>query len=30
TFYREGYQSPCVQPLERFVNEFVEVRRDTE
>ena len=30
TFYREGYQSPCVQPLERFVNEVVEVRRDTE
>ena len=30
TFYGEGYQSPCVQPLERFVKEFVEVRRDTE
>lgn len=25
TFYREGYKSPCIQPLERFVKEFVEV-----
>ncbi len=25
TFYRDGYQSPCVQPLERFVKEFQEV-----
>ena len=20
TFYREGYQFPCVQPIERFMN----------
>jgi len=25
TFYRDGYQSPCVQPLDRFVKEFSEV-----
>ena len=25
TFYREGYQFPCVQPLERFMKEFQEV-----
>lgn len=25
TFYRQGYQFPCVQPVERFLNEFTEV-----
>ena len=25
TFYREGYQFPCVQPIERFMKEFREV-----
>ena len=25
TFYREGYESPCTQPVERFVREFTEV-----
>ncbi|EAX4047836.1 DUF4222 domain-containing protein [Salmonella enterica subsp. enterica] len=25
TFYRDGYHSPCVQPLERFTKEFREV-----
>ena len=25
TFYRQGYQSPCVQPVERFLKEFTEV-----
>ncbi|ELI0073786.1 DUF4222 domain-containing protein, partial [Salmonella enterica] len=24
TFYRDGYQSPCVQPLARFMKEFAE------
>ena len=23
TFYREGYQFPCVQPIERFMKEYV-------
>lgn len=27
TFYREGYQSPCVQPIERFMKEFAEVEQ---
>ncbi|WP_080078063.1 DUF4222 domain-containing protein, partial [Salmonella enterica] len=27
TFYRDGYQSPCVQPLERFIKEFSEVKK---
>lgn len=27
TFYRDGYQSPCVQPLERFIKEFTEVSK---
>lgn len=26
TFYRDGYSSPCVQPVERFMREFVEVK----
>lgn len=26
TFYREGYLSPCTQPVERFVREFTEVK----
>lgn len=25
TFYRDGYQFPCVQPVERFMKEFREV-----
>ncbi|HDY9258275.1 DUF4222 domain-containing protein [Pluralibacter gergoviae] len=25
TFYRQGYQFPCAQPVERFLNEFTEV-----
>ncbi|ECG5738442.1 DUF4222 domain-containing protein [Salmonella enterica subsp. enterica serovar Brunei] len=25
TFYRDGYHSQCVQPLERFTKEFREV-----
>lgn len=25
TFYRQGYQFSCVQPLERFLKEFTEV-----
>ncbi|EBW7999830.1 DUF4222 domain-containing protein [Salmonella enterica subsp. enterica serovar Mgulani] len=25
TFYRDGFHSPCVQPLERFTKEFREV-----
>ena len=25
TFYRDGYQHPCVQPIERFMKEFREV-----
>ncbi|MBB6825461.1 DUF4222 domain-containing protein, partial [Escherichia coli] len=27
TFYRDGYQSPCVQPLARFMKEFAEVNQ---
>ncbi|EFB7523428.1 TPA: DUF4222 domain-containing protein, partial [Escherichia coli] len=27
TFYRDGYQSPCVQPLARFMKEFAEVNK---
>lgn len=27
TFYREGYQFPCVQPVERFIKEFSEVKQ---
>ncbi|WP_137497475.1 DUF4222 domain-containing protein, partial [Escherichia coli] len=27
TFYRDGYQSPCVQPLARFMKEFAEVKQ---
>ncbi|EOL8848740.1 DUF4222 domain-containing protein [Raoultella planticola] len=27
TFYREGYQFPCVQPIERFIKEYTEVRQ---
>lgn len=26
TFYREGYLSPCKQPVERFMREFTEVK----
>ncbi|MEB5738601.1 DUF4222 domain-containing protein [Klebsiella aerogenes] len=26
TFYREGYQFPCVQSIERFMKEYVEVK----
>ncbi|MDF7784124.1 DUF4222 domain-containing protein [Pantoea stewartii] len=26
TFYRDGYSSPCTQPVERFVREFTEVK----
>lgn len=26
TFYREGYSSPCTQPVERFMREFTEVK----
>ncbi|WP_313382496.1 DUF4222 domain-containing protein [Pantoea sp.] len=26
TFYRDGYSSPCVQPVGRFMREFVEVK----
>ncbi|MGA3791715.1 DUF4222 domain-containing protein, partial [Escherichia coli] len=26
-FYRDGYQSPCVQPLARFMKEFAEVNQ---
>lgn len=26
TFCRDGYSSPCKQPLERFVREFTEVK----
>ncbi|EJZ1366305.1 DUF4222 domain-containing protein, partial [Escherichia coli] len=25
--YRDGYQSPCVQPLARFMKEFAEVNQ---
>ncbi|MGR9069707.1 DUF4222 domain-containing protein [Klebsiella quasipneumoniae] len=27
TFYRDGYQFPCVQPVERFIKEFTEVKQ---
>lgn len=27
TFYREGYQFPCFQPIERFMKEFSEVKQ---
>ncbi|EPA7305228.1 DUF4222 domain-containing protein [Escherichia coli] len=27
TFYRDGYQSPCVQPPARFMKEFAEVNK---
>jgi hypothetical protein len=27
TFHREGYQFPCVQPVERFLKEFTEVKQ---
>ena len=27
TFYRDGYQFPCVQPIERFMKEFAEVEQ---
>lgn len=27
TFYRDGYQHPCVQPIERFMQEFTEVKQ---
>ncbi|HBW0982194.1 TPA: DUF4222 domain-containing protein [Klebsiella aerogenes] len=27
TFYREGYQFPCVQSIERFMKEYVEVKQ---
>ena len=27
TFYRKGYQFPCVQPIERFMKEFSEVKQ---
>lgn len=27
TFYRQGYQFPCVQPIERFLKEFTEVKQ---
>lgn len=26
TFIREGYSSPCTQPVERFMREFTEVK----
>ncbi|PUH04457.1 DUF4222 domain-containing protein [Klebsiella pneumoniae] len=26
TFYRDGYQFPCVQPIDRFMKEFAEVK----
>jgi len=26
TFIREGYSSPCKQPVERFMREFTEVK----
>lgn len=26
TFYREGYSSPCTQPVERFMREFTKVK----
>ncbi|MBW9390409.1 DUF4222 domain-containing protein [Enterobacter roggenkampii] len=27
TFYRDGYQFPCTQPVERFIKEFSEVKQ---
>lgn len=27
TFYRKGYQFPCVQPIDRFTKEFTEVKQ---
>ncbi|HHT3835503.1 MULTISPECIES: DUF4222 domain-containing protein [Klebsiella] len=27
TFYRDGYRFPCVQPVERFIKEFTEVKQ---
>ncbi|MBL5942676.1 DUF4222 domain-containing protein [Enterobacter asburiae] len=27
TFYRDGYQHPCAQPIERFMKEFTEVEQ---
>ncbi|MFA1661611.1 DUF4222 domain-containing protein [Klebsiella quasipneumoniae] len=27
TFYREGYQFPCVQPIARFMKEYTEVKQ---
>ncbi len=30
TFYRDGYQSPCVQPLARFMKEFADANRPEE
>ncbi|WP_281083159.1 DUF4222 domain-containing protein [Klebsiella quasivariicola] len=27
TFYRKGYQFTCVQPIERFMKEFSEVKQ---
>lgn len=27
TFYRKGYEFPCVQPIERFMKEFSEVKQ---
>lgn len=27
TFYREGYQFPCVQPIERFMKEYAEAKQ---
>ncbi|MCT6590639.1 DUF4222 domain-containing protein [Pantoea dispersa] len=26
TFYREGYSSPCKQPIERFMREYTEAK----
>jgi len=26
TFYRDGYSSPCKQPVERFMREFTEAK----
>lgn len=27
TFYRDGYSHPCVQPIERFMKEYTEVKQ---
>lgn len=27
TFYRDGYQFPCVQPINRFMKEYSEVKQ---